>query len=201
MYSLARPQISIPVHGEFIHTKAHCELALESGVNRIVQAENGMAIRLSANLGSTEIVGKVKSGYFGVDGNQLIDLKSEIIRERKKLQEAGIVFISIALNDSLKILARPEIITVGSYDLNRDQESEDFIREEINLFFKNRARELDLHDGFGLSFLKKKKKRLKIQESKIIKDLESQLRSRLLKIFEDLMGKRPALEVVISMIN
>jgi ribonuclease J len=201
MYHLARPQISVPVHGEFIHTKAHCELARECGVNRIVQAENGMAIRLSANLGSTEIVGKVKSGYFGVDGNQLIDLKSEIIRERKKLQEAGIVFISIALNDSLKILARPEIITVGSYDLNRDQESEDFIREEINLFFKNRARELDLHDGFGLSFLKKKKKRLKIQESKIIKDLESQLRSRLLKIFEDLMGKRPALEVVISMIN
>ncbi len=201
MYHLARPQISIPVHGEFIHTKAHCELALECGISRIVQAENGMAIRLSPNLSSTETVGKVKSGYLGVDGNQLIDLKSEVISERRKLQQAGIVFISIALNDSLKIIARPEIVAIGSYNLNRDQESEDFIREEIALFFKNRARELDLHDGFGLSFLKKKKKRLKIQESKIIKDLEHQLRSKLLKIFEELMGKRPALEVVIHLVD
>ncbi len=201
MYHLARPQISIPVHGEFIHTKAHCELARECNVSRIVQAENGMAIRLSANLSATENVGKVKSGYFGIDGSQLIDLKSEIIRERKKLQEAGIIFVSIAINDSLKILTRPSIIAVGSYDLYHDQESEDYVREEIDLFFKNRARELDLNDGFGLSFLKKKKKRLKTQESKLIKDIEHQLRSRLIKIFEDLMGKRPALEVVIAMIS
>ena len=49
------------------------------------------------------------------------------------------------------------------------------MREEIDLFFKNRARELDLNDGFGLSFLKKKKKRLKTQESKLIKDIEQRL--------------------------
>ena len=201
MYHLARPKISIPVHGEFIHTKAHCELALECGISRIIQAENGVAIRISRDLSATEIVGKVKSGYFGIDGNQLIDLKSEIIKERKKLQEAGIVIISIAVNDCLKIINRAKIITVGSYDLNRDEESEDFLRQEISLFFKNRARELDLHDGLGLSFLKKKKKRLKIHENKIFQDLENQLRAKLLKIFEELMGKRPALEVIIHLVD
>jgi len=201
MYHLARPKISIPVHGEFIHTKAHCELALECGISRIIQAENGVAIRISRDLSSTEIVGKVKSGYFGIDGNQLIDLKSEIIKERKKLQEAGIVIISIAVNDCLKIINRAKIITVGSYDLNRDEESEDFLRQEISLFFKNRARELDLQDGSGLNFLKKKKKRLKIQESKILQDLEKQLRTKLLKIFEELMGKRPALEIIIHLVD
>jgi ribonuclease J len=201
MYHLARPKISIPVHGEFIHTKAHCELALECGINRVIQAENGVAIRISRDLSATEIVGKVKSGYFGIDGNQLIDLKSEIIKERKKLQEAGIVIISIAVNDCLKIINRAKIITVGSYDLNRDEESEDFLRQEISLFFKNRAKELDLQDGSGLNFLKKKKKRLKIQESKILQDLEKQLRTKLLKIFEELMGKRPALEVLIHLVD
>jgi ribonuclease J len=201
MYHLARPKISIPVHGEFIHTKAHCELALECGINRVIQAENGVAIRISRDLSATEIVGKVKSGYFGIDGNQLIDLKSEIIKERKKLQEAGIVIISIAVNDCLKIINRAKIITVGSYDLNRDEESEDFLRQEISLFFKNRSKELDLQDGSGLNFLKKKKKRLKIQENKIFQDLENQLRAKLLKIFEELMGKRPALEVLIHLVD
>lgn len=201
MYQLARPQIAIPVHGEFIHTKAHCELAQECGVNRVIQTENGLAIRLSSNLSRCEAVGKVKTGYFGIDGNQLIDLKSEVIRERKKLQEAGVIIISLSVNDSLKILGRIAISSIGSYPLNQDQESENLLRSEINNFLKNRARELDLHDGFGLNFLKKKKKRQKLQGSKIIKDLEKQLRSRLLKIFEELMGKRPALEVIIHLID
>jgi ribonuclease J len=201
MYQLARPQIAIPVHGEFIHTKAHCELAQECGVNRVIQTENGLAIRLSSDLGRCEAVGKVKTGYFGIDGNQLIDLKSEVIRERKKLQEAGVIVISLSVNDSLKILGRIAISSIGSYPLNQDQESENLLRSEINNFLKNRARELDLHDGFGLNFLKKKKKRQKLQGSKIIKDLEKQLRSRLLKIFEELMGKRPALEVIIHLID
>ncbi|GDX36040.1 MBL fold hydrolase [Alphaproteobacteria bacterium] len=201
MYQLARPQIAIPVHGEFIHTKAHCELAQECGVNRVIQTENGLAIRLSSDLGRCEAVGKVKTGYFGIDGNQLIDLKSEVIRERKKLQEAGVIIISLSVNDSLKILGRIAISSIGSYPLNQDQESENLLRSEINNFLKNRARELDLHDGFGLNFLKKKKKRQKLEGSKIIKDLEKQLRSRLLKIFEELMGKRPALEVIIHLID
>lgn len=201
MYQLARPQIAIPVHGEFIHTKAHCELAQECGVNRVIQTENGLAIRLSSDLGRCEAVGKVKTGYFGIDGNQLIDLKSEVIRERKKLQEAGVIVISLSVNDSLKILGRIAISSIGSYPLNQDQESENLLRSEINNFLKNRARELDLQDGFGLNFLKKKKKRQKLQGSKIIKDLEKQLRSRLLKIFEELMGKRPALEVIIHLID
>ncbi|MFM7620107.1 MAG: ribonuclease J [Alphaproteobacteria bacterium] len=201
MYQLARPQIAIPVHGEFIHTKAHCELAQECGVSRVIQTENGLAIRLSSDLGKCEAVGKVKTGYFGIDGNQLIDLKSEVIRERKKLQEAGVIMISLAVNDSLKTLGKITISSIGSYPLNQDQESENLLRSEINNFLKNRARELDLHDGLGLNFLKKKKKRQKLHGTKIIKDLEKQLRSRLLKIFEELMGKRPALEVIIHLID
>lgn len=201
MYQLARPQIAIPVHGEFIHTKAHCDLAKECGVSRVIQTHNGLAIRLSSDLSHCEAVGSVKTGYLGVDGNQLIDLKSEVIRERKKLQEAGIIVVSLAVNDSLKIIGRVAISSIGSYPLNQDQESENQLRFEINNFFKNRAKELDLQDGFGLSFLKKKKKRQKIQSSVIVKELEKQLRAKLLKIFEQLMGKRPALEVVIHLLD
>jgi hypothetical protein len=39
------------------------------------------------------------------------------------------------------------------------------------------------------------------KETKVIGEIQKSLRSRLLKIFEDLMGKRPALEIEIMMIN
>lgn len=202
MYALAQPKIAIPVHGEFIHTKTHAELARECGVPRVIQIENGSAVKFNEeDILSTSIVGKVKSGYIGVDGRQLLNLESEVIRERRKLQFAGIISISLAVNDSLKILSSPKITAVGSYDLKRDRDSEDLIKKEIEIFLKNKARELHLDDGFGLRFLKKKNKRKKLQESKILGEVEKALRSKMLKIFEDLMGKRPAIEIALHLVN
>ncbi len=202
MYALAQPKIAIPVHGEFIHTKTHAELARDCGVPRVIQIENGAAVKLDGqDLTSTSIVGNVKWGYIGVDGKQLLDLKGDIIRERKKLQLAGIIMISIAVTDSLTLAAAPKIIGVGSYDLKRDRDTEEMLKKEIQFFLKHKARELNLNDGFGLQFLKKKKTRKKLQESKIMNEIEKSLRSKMLKIFEDLMGKRPALEIAIHLVN
>jgi ribonuclease J len=202
MYALARPKIAIPVHGEFIHTKTHCDIARECGVEKVIQIENGLAIKLDKdNIISSDKIGFVKVGYLGVDGKQLVDLKSDIIRERKKLQESGIVIVTLALNDSLKLLSRPKISAIGSFDLRRDFEAENMIRKEIEIFLKNKARELNLNEGFGLNFLRKKKKKADLKETKVIGEIQKSLRSKLLKIFEDLMGKRPALEIEIMMIN
>jgi ribonuclease J len=199
MYALAKPQIAIPVHGEFLHTKTHAELAQECGVPKVVQIENGLAVKISKDV--CEAVGFVKSGYFGVDGKQLLDLNGEVIRERKKLQFAGVVMISLAVNDSLVSTSRPRIITVGSYDLKRDRDAEDMLQKEIQFFLKNKARELNLNEGFGLKFLKNKKKKKKLQETKVMNEIEKGLRTKMLKIFEDLMGKRPALEIMIHLTN
>jgi ribonuclease J len=197
MYALARPKIAIPVHGEFLHTKIHGEIAKEAGVARVIQVENGLATKINGDdFMSSETVGFVKTGYFGVDGKQLLDFKGVVIRERKKLQFAGIVTVSLAIDHSLTIISKPIITCVGSYDLAGDPSSKDMIQKEIEIFFRNKARELKLNEGFGLNFLKKKKK---IKETKIISEIEKSLRAKMLKIFEDLMGKRPALEVAIHL--
>lgn len=202
MYALARPKIAIPVHGEFIHTKNHGDLARECGVPRILQVENGLVVKIcndnpNANSGP---VGFVKAGYFGVDGRQLIDIKGEIVKERRKLQNAGMVMVSIVVNEALEMVGKPRITCVGSYNLNADHDSEIEIRHEISLLLKHKARELGLGSGMGFRFLKKKKHNKKLRETKILIDIEKSLRSQILKIFDDLMGKRPALEVAIHLI-
>ncbi len=202
MYQLARPKIAIPVHGEFLHTKAHCELAVSAGVGRVIQIENGLAVKIDhEDPANSAPIGFVKSGYFGVDGKQLLDLNSEVIRERKKLQNAGIIFISFAVNDSLALLSKINVAAVGSYDFKSDHEALEIIKKEISIFLKNKAKELDLNSGFGLRFLKKKKKKKSLQETKIISEIEKSLRSKTLKLVEEFMGKRPALEVAIHLVN
>jgi len=137
LYALARPKLAIPVHGEFIHTKTHCEIARNCGVSKAIQIENGAVIKLDANdIISSEKIGFVKTGYFGVDGKQLIDLKSNLIRERKKLQESGIVIVSMAIGDNLKPKARTKISAIGAFDLKNDREAEDIIRHEIDIFLR-----------------------------------------------------------------
>ncbi len=201
MYELARPQIAIPVHGEFIHTKTHAEIARATGVPKTVQIENGLAVKISAanNCADTMAVGFVKAGYFGVDGRQLLDLKCEIIKERRKLQEAGIVMVSLSVNDSLELLSKPRVICVGSYDIRNDREAEHFIHQEVAAILKGKARELRLESSGGFKFLKKKTQNKKLRETKILFDVEKNLRGKVIKVFEDLMGKRPAVEVIIHL--
>jgi ribonuclease J len=204
MYALARPKVAIPVHGEFIHTKTHAEIAKECGVPKAIQVENGLAVKLNEeNFESEcEIVGFVKSGYFGIDGKQLLDLKGDVIRERRKLENSGMVTISFATNDSLELLSKPRIICVGSYDLKTDKETEEFIHHDLSIFLKQKAKELGIEGKKGLSFLKiSKKKKKKLQDNKVIAELEKALRSRMLKIFEDLMGKRPVMEIAIHLVS
>jgi len=202
MYALAKPKIAIPVHGEFLHTKTHCEIARDCNVPRVIQIENGAAVRFDPeNHMNSEIVGHVKVGYIGVDGRQLLDLKSDVLKERKKLQFAGIVSISLTVNDALILTSKPRIITVGSYDLKRDRDAEDMIQKEIQFILKTKARELKLNEGFGLKFMKSKKSKKKLQETKVMNEIEKTLRTKMLKVFEDLMGKRPALEIAVHLVG
>jgi ribonuclease J len=203
MYYLARPKIAIPVHGEFIHTKTHGELAQECNVPRVIHIQNGAVAKLShENFMSSQIIGYVKSGYFGVDGKQLLDLNSEVIRERRKLSLGGIVTISLAVDKSLKLLTDPQIICVGSYDLKNDEDAHDYLINELEIILKQKAKELGLSEGFAAKFLKKNKKQKKrFAPGKLHDELEKIIRGKMLKIFENIMGKRPALEVILHIID
>ena len=202
MYDLAKPKLAIPVHGEFIHTKAHCELALDCGVTKAIQIENGLAVKINnKNISDSQQVGFVKSGYLGVDGKQLIDLNSPVIHQRRRLQDSGIVHISFAVDDALEMVSGIRILCQGSYDLNRDSEAEAMIKKEIQFLIKNRKKELRLNQGFGMRFLKKKQNKKKFSQAKVIGELEKTLRSKMSKAFGDLMSKKPIIEIAIHLVN
>ncbi len=201
MYQLAQPKIAIPVHGEFVHTKAHGDLARSVGVPKIIQVENGLVVKLSKENFETESasIGLVKAGYFGVDGKQLLDLKGEVIKERRKLQSAGIVTISLVLDNSLNLISKAKIIAVGCYDLKNDYVVKEMIQKEITMLLKHKSKDLKLGGGLKIPFLSKKRKNL--PEGKVAAEIEKSLRTKIIRIFEDLIGKRPAMEIFCHIVN
>ena len=111
MYAWTRPQTAIPVHGEALHLDEHARFARAQGVRNIVKARNGSVVRLAP--GTPEIVDTVKAGRLFKDGNILIDAKDRAIPERRKLAQAGLVSVAIAIDEQGEVLGEPAIDIIG----------------------------------------------------------------------------------------
>ena len=96
MYSLVRPQIAVPTHGEARHLHEHAKLARELGVKEAVEAYNGAVVWLEP--GEASVIGKLQAGYVAIDGNSLIPTEGEIMRARRKLRDDGAIFLTLVLD-------------------------------------------------------------------------------------------------------
>lgn len=129
MYELIRPKISVPVHGELVHMHEHAKLAKKWGVPYALQIENGVVAKLGPK--EPEILGNVISGYLGVDGNLLLPGNSPILKIRRKMIEAGIVFVVVVINKKLQKVTSVCISTPGVLDREEDYQLIHEIKEEI----------------------------------------------------------------------
>jgi ribonuclease J len=136
MYSLIRPKISIPVHGEDVHIHEHARLAKEWGVPECIQVGNGIVTKLAP--GAPERIAEVQAGELGIDGNFLLSPDSQIMRMRRKLQKDGIIIVTLIYNKSGKLALKPLISAPGTLDPQEDQDIfEDMIDEIENALEEN----------------------------------------------------------------
>mgnify|MGYP002784397727 CR=1 FL=1 len=124
MYKMLKPEIAIPVHGEALHIHEHIKLAKEMGVPKQVEVENGSLVRIAP--GRPEVLGKVQSGYLGVDGFLLVPSEGNVIKMRRRIMIDGLAFVVLVMNKKGKLEATPVISTPGLLD---EQENKFFIED------------------------------------------------------------------------
>ena len=202
MYELARPKIAIPVHGEFVHLRQHGFLTKEWGVPQAIPVENGTVVKLSTS--KSEIIGSVPTGYFGIDGKQLIPLEGEVIKTRYKLQSAGIVIVLVVIDGSNgELLGDIEIKTPGAIDFSKDQETLNWLKKDVMVAVRSSAKELfkGKKSSFKDKFFGKKNQPTNNQaNNKAAEAIAKSIRNKLGKDFNDLMGKKPMMEVIVRII-
>ncbi len=197
MYELAQPQIAIPVHGEFVHIRQHCKIAKEAGTKEVIAVSNGAVVRLSKN--NSKIIGFVPTGYFGIDGKQLIPINGSIIKARRNISNAGIVTTCIIIDEKGQLLTNPEILSLGAYDFENDKLALDMLEREVARLVKSTAKDLGLDKVKGKFFGKKKNSKIANHDI-IIRAMDKNVRTTLNKFFGDMLGKKPVLQVVIKII-
>ncbi len=105
-YKWVRPRTVVPVHGETRHLREHVAYARSCGVPHAVLAENGNVIRLAP--GQVEIVDTVPTGRLALDGNTLLPIDSEVLRERRRLMREGVLFVTLVMDEDGGLLADPQ---------------------------------------------------------------------------------------------
>ena len=111
MYAWARPKIAVPVHGEIRHIREHVKLAQSLQIPETVAPKNGDMIRLAP--GPAEVIDEVPSGRLYVDGNVIVDIEDDAIRDRKRLAAEGAVNVAFALTAKNAIAAGPTVSVRG----------------------------------------------------------------------------------------
>jgi len=126
-YNIVKPRNVMPVHGEWRHLRANAELARQSGVTHVVEADNGVVVDLSD--GQAKIVGAVEAGYVYVDGFSVGDVTEASLKDRRVLGEEGFITIVVAIDStSGRITAGPDIHARGFLE---DQTVFDGVRLKI----------------------------------------------------------------------
>ena len=130
MYQWARPKIAVPVHGEARHLETHADFALELGAEEVFAPRNGDLIRLAPD-GPT-LLQEVEAGRLYVDGQVMLPYGGQAIRERRKLNYAGIVSVFVTVDRAGRLAPPVQVQSVGiPRELAVDGRLDELVADEV----------------------------------------------------------------------
>jgi ribonuclease J len=156
----------------------HARLAKEWGTPHAIQVENGDVIRLAP--GEAQKIAQVEAGYLAIDGNYLLSPKSPVMRMRRKMQNDGIIVVTLIMSHQATLRINPIIDAPGCLDHTEDKQIILAISDEIQYvldeFDRNRPK--------------------KLQEEHVV----NMVRSAIRRVIRSEVGKNPVIEVNIRKI-
>lgn len=124
MYEWLRPDLLVPIHGEFRHLRAQARLAGESGIAGTLVAENGVMLRIGRD-GAGEC-DRVEAGRLAVDGSRLIPIRGNVLKQRRQMLFDGAAMATVALDEDGEMVGSPQLSLSGVLH----DDGEDDIHEE-----------------------------------------------------------------------
>jgi len=175
MYAWARPEISVPTHGERRHLMEHAAFARDLQVPQQVTPRNGDMVRLAP--GRAEIIEEVHSGRLYVDAGVLTPENGDALRERRHAAFNGVLAVSVVLDERGRVVSGPQVRALGL-----PTEDEDHLDEVLNELADEAERAL---------------KRLKGDEAERDEDIEKAISRGVKKASQRIWGRRPVVETTV----
>lgn len=180
MLSFMQPKFFMPVHGEYLMLKEHARIATELGVKK----ENCFVLDpgdiLSFNDKGAKILKKkipVSDVYLD---SSLNDVNSNILKERKKMADEGLLSITFTITKNKRMIGSPVINSSGFTDFNTSKALENSIKQKSTDLFLNI---------------------IKSQKTINIKSIQKQIVPTLSQFIHQKIERKPLIVVLVNIIN
>ncbi|MBK7748842.1 MAG: ribonuclease J [Candidatus Obscuribacter sp.] len=126
MINLCKPKLFMPVHGEYRMLVKHAEIAQDCGVeaDNTFVLQNGDVLEVSKDKG--EKTCRVSAGVVLIDFNRDWKIDEEIVVDRRKLADDGLIAVVVTISDKGEIVAGPDVALRGII-LPRGVPAEEFV--------------------------------------------------------------------------
>ncbi|OFI45487.1 ribonuclease J [Campylobacter fetus subsp. fetus] len=149
MLRLVKPKFFLPVHGEYNHIVRHKETAIACGVDErnTYLMSDGDQIEVCQKY--IKRLKTVKTGKVFIDNQINKQISDDVVIDRQKLAEAGVVTIISQIDKNAKTLIQNRVI---SYGLVSERQSKNLSKEmeEVLLQFLSNVKDELLHDQRAL---------------------------------------------------
>ncbi|OHD70708.1 MAG: ribonuclease J [Spirochaetes bacterium RBG_16_49_21] len=152
MLAVTKPRFFMPIHGEYRHLKAHAGIAESLNIkpSRILIAENGDVLELTSK--SFRKIDSIDISQIYVDGQDIGDIESGVIKDRHVMSSDGIIVIVIVISEGM-LARQPDIFSRGFVG-NKEDTIVELIRKDVHERVNRLLVEKKLNDDI-VSSLKK----------------------------------------------
>ncbi|EEU7052862.1 ribonuclease J [Campylobacter jejuni] len=138
MLTLTKPKFFLPVHGEYNHITKHKETAMKCGIpeRNIYLMSDGDQVELCQKY--VKRIKTVKTGKVFVDNQINKQIADDIVIDRQKLADSGIVVIIAQIDKATKTLInKPRVFSYGLVADKHDHAFSKDMAEVLGQFFIN----------------------------------------------------------------
>lgn len=138
MLSLVKPKFFLPVHGEYNHITKHKETAMKCGIpeRNIYLISDGDQVEVCQKY--IKRVKTVKTGKIFVDNQINKQIADDVVIDRQKLADSGIVVIIAQIDKATKTLInKPRVFSYGLVADKHDHAFSKEMADVLSVFFTN----------------------------------------------------------------
>ncbi len=118
MYEWTTPKTCMPIHGDACMLHAHEKFLHENNIKETIIANSGDIISLKNRKLSK--VQSIDIEFNAIDGNDIVPVNSNIIKERANMLYSGHISVSFLLTSNNRIHGNPDISLQGIYVKNNE---------------------------------------------------------------------------------
>ena len=115
-YDMVHPQVSIPMHGEFISEMLNGKMAMErGGAKHMMIVHNGDIVALKDGE-APYVTESIQTGFVVMEGELERSSEDPVYKARKKIATNGAMFITLPVDKRGFLKGTPEVSSVGIFE-------------------------------------------------------------------------------------